>query len=128
MSNHLLRERVACGRSIRRLLQRPVPVVKGRHRGPVGDGHQRAVGLFDVGDQLFIHSLLGGLIQSAGGFVGKDPARLAQQDARDGQALLLTSRELLCPGVLVVQPVSQVRQARVGQCLAQGFIRVAGSW
>ena len=69
----------------------------------VGDDEDRDAGLVDLGEQ--IHDLLARLaVERAGRLVGEDQPRLADQRARDRDALLLTARHLRRQ---VVGPVAQ---------------------
>jgi len=68
-----------------------LPVVVNGHARPMGDGHQRTPSLAQALEQPRIQGALGRLIQRTGGFVGEQPARLLEQRARNGQALLFAA-------------------------------------
>jgi hypothetical protein len=62
------------------------------HGGPVGNRHQRALCLTNMRKQLLVdRNFSVGSSSALVDFVGKHPARLAQQHAGERQALLLTA-------------------------------------
>ena len=72
-------------------LQHPAPCMEGRNAGAVSDReHAAALAAHHLEQRLIQHGF-GRTVQCAGGFVGKNPAGLFQQGARNGNALLLAT-------------------------------------
>ena len=86
--------------------------------------HQAATFFAHHRQQLVVQRFLSRFIQCAGGFVSKYPTGSLQQHTRQGQALLLSTRELLRPMAGDIQIVHQVGQQGVVERILQGFISV----